>query len=131
MITTRLPSILIILFSLIQSSGCNLSEEGSIFESTNQAKEEQLKDGIQSDVALAKKIIREYSLTEIPISCLKFENIEKVKDFKTVVEVRELHNESCKGDVLTSPRLFSIAFDENNRVWSDAKSLLGQLEPLH
>jgi hypothetical protein len=61
---------------------------------------------------------------------LIFENAGKHQEYKAIIDVRELHNEKCQGDIQTSPRLFSIAFDKNDKVWSDAKSLLSQMEPL-
>ncbi|WKE65321.1 hypothetical protein PVT67_16900 [Gallaecimonas kandeliae] len=78
----------------------------------------------------AKQLVRQYALTNTPLACLAFEDIGGDADYLAVVDVRELHNEQCPGDPDVSPRLFSVAFDKEQRVWTDAKSELGQMEPL-
>lgn len=79
----------------------------------------------------AKRISMQYSLTDISLDCLKFILLEGLHDGKVIVDVRELHNETCGGDPVTSPRLYSIGFDKtDSSIWSDAKSLVGQMEPL-
>jgi hypothetical protein len=79
----------------------------------------------------AKQITKEYSLTSISIDCLSFILLEGVHEGNVVVNVRELHNEICGGDKNTSPRLFSIGFSEKDgKVYTDAKSLTGEMEPV-
>jgi hypothetical protein len=79
----------------------------------------------------AKQISMQYALTDISLDCLKFILLEGLHDGKVIVDVRELHNETCGGDPVTSPRLYSIGFDKtDSSIWSDAKSLVGQMEPL-
>ena len=82
-------------------------------------------------ITRAKQVTSDYKLTEIALECLSFELLEELFEGKRIIDVREQHSETCGGDLNTSPRLFSIAIDESNgSVWSDAKSLLGQLEEL-
>jgi hypothetical protein len=121
---------LILLLALIFPVGCNADNGAARNESVKAKKEEKVEKGIVSYTELAKKIVEDYDLTSVPLECLTFENAGEADGFKVVVNVREIHNESCKGDTQVSPRLFSIAFDKNDKVWSDAKSLLGQLERL-
>ena len=128
--TARMFANLILLFALILFIGCNADNERTNYESDKTENGEQTEKNVVSYVRLAKKVVRDYDLTQIPFQCLKFEDLEGKHEFKAIVDVRELHNEMCRGDRQTSPRLFSIAFDKNNNVWTDAKSLLGQLEPL-
>lgn len=92
---------------------------------TEQAPENEL-------VILAKKITADYKLNDIKLECLTFELLEQTSDGKRIIDVRELHSENCGGDLNTSPRLFSIAINEGTGdIWSDAKSMLGQLEKLN
>ena len=82
-------------------------------------------------ISKAKKVIKDFNLTTTSISCLKFNLLDEKSDGKVIVDVREKHGGRCGGDPQTSPRLFSIGFDESTgEIWSDAKSLLGQLEKL-
>lgn len=122
---------LILLLVLIFHVGCSADDGVAHNESGKAEKEGKVEKGIVSYTELAQKIVEEYELTSVPLECLTFENIGEADGFKVIVNVRELHNESCKGDTQVSPRLFSIAFDKNDKVWSDAKSLLGQLERLN
>lgn len=88
--------------------------------------------GDQSDfIAKAKQATIKYELTTRPIECLIYEVLDKKNKGKIVVDVREKHGGKCGGDPSTSPRAFSVAFDESTgKVWSDANSLLGQLEKM-
>lgn len=79
----------------------------------------------------AKKATKKYNLTKISMSCLIFDKLDEKLDGKEIVDVREKHGDRCGGDPETSPRLFSFGFDElTGEIWSDAKSLLGQMEKL-
>ncbi len=79
----------------------------------------------------AKKVTLTHKLNPIPIICLEFEVVNDRTDEKQIIVVREKHGDGCNGDPSTSPRLFSIVFDDkSNEVWSDAKSLLGQIEKI-
>ncbi len=79
----------------------------------------------------AKKIVTKYKLSELPLICLKFDVLEKLFEGKRIIDVREKHGGSCGGDPNISPRLFSIGIEQSTGViWSDAKSMLGQLERL-
>lgn len=119
--------LLIMLLALIFPFGCS-ANDGVANNVTE--KEDKISKGVLSYTELAKKIVEDYDLTSLPLECLTFENIGEADGFKVVINVRELHNANCKGDIKVSPRLFSIAFDKNKKVWTDAKSLLGQLERL-
>ncbi len=82
-------------------------------------------------ITLARSVTIDYQLTPLPLECLKFELLDKLVEGKHVIDVRERHSKSCGSDQKTSPRIYSIAIDEvTGRVWSDARSLLGQLEIL-
>ena len=82
-------------------------------------------------VKSAKQVTIKYKLTSRPMECLIYKMADKKYEGKIIVDVREKHGGQCGGDPATSPRAFSIAFDEKNKeVWSDAKSMLGQLEKL-
>lgn len=83
-------------------------------------------------IVKAKNATKEFNLTEISISCLNFKLLDEKFEGQVIVDVREVHNATCGGDPKTHPRLFSIGFDESkNEIWSDAKSLLGQMEKLN
>ena len=83
-------------------------------------------------ITRAKKITIDYKLTDIKLQCLTFELLQKPFENKNIIDVRELHSENCGGDVNTSPKIYSIGINEStNEVWSDAKSMLGQLEKLN
>ena len=82
-------------------------------------------------IVKAKNTTKKYNLTTMPFSCLSFKLLSEKVEGKVIVDVREIHNADCGGDPKTSPRLFSIGFDElKNEIWSDAKSLLGQMEKI-
>jgi hypothetical protein len=103
-----------------------------------QADVQDLPESLQSShasekkyVGIAKKVTKDYDLTGIPFACLDFELNKESFEGSPVVDVREIHSDDCQGDMNTAPRLFSIAIDESTGVvWSDAKSLLGQMELL-
>lgn len=88
--------------------------------------------GNQNDlIAKAKQTTIEHKLSTRPMECLIYEALDKQHEGKTIVDVREKHDSRCGGDPATSPRVFSVAFDEKTKeIWSDANSLLGQLEKI-
>lgn len=80
-------------------------------------------------IARAEKAVREYNLSEVKPACMKF--IAATEPFQRLptVDVHEVHTPECGGDPATSPRIFSVAFDDKaGAVWSDAKSPVGQME---
>jgi hypothetical protein len=84
----------------------------------------------QHYLARAKRIVRERELTELAMECLQFKTSEQRGEYTALIDAYEIHNAECGGDPHTSVRAFSIAFGKNQRVWSDAKSPLGEMEPL-
>lgn len=89
-------------------------------------------DKSKSDlVKQAKGLVRHYKLSKLPITCLTFEVQDNPVEGKQMIDVRERHKNGCEGDPETSPRLFSIAIDPSGEIWSDATSVLGQLEKLN
>lgn len=80
-------------------------------------------------IVRAEKAVREHKLSEVKLACMKFTAAtEPFQRFPTV-DIHEVHNKECGGDPTTSPRIFSVAFDDKTgAVWSDAKSLVGQME---
>jgi hypothetical protein len=118
---------LVFLFALFISFGCDKNQG---VENTRAAINNQVEITASSYIERSKQIVAKYNLTQLSSECLIFENAGKHQEYKAIIDVRELHNEKCQGDIQTSPRLFSIAFDKNDKVWSDAKSLLSQMEPL-
>ena len=95
---------------------------------SNADAEQKSNDGF---IIKAKKATKKYNLTKTSMSCLIFEKVDGKIDGKIMVDVREKHGGACGGDPKTSPRLYSIGFEEAaGEIWSDAKSLLGQLEKL-
>ena len=77
----------------------------------------------------AKHATAKYKLSEVKPECIQY-NVakERFQDLPTV-NAHEVHNEDCGGDPSTSPRLFTLAFDDTKGiVWSDAKSLVGHME---
>ena len=77
----------------------------------------------------ARDVTLKYKLTAIPLSCLDFKLAEETFGGMPLIVVRERHGGECGGDPDTSPRLYSVAFDESSgEIWSDARSLLGQME---
>lgn len=80
-------------------------------------------------IARAKHVTEKYKLSVIKSTCLSFQVASEKFEDKPLVDVREIHNKECGGDPRTSPRIFSIAFDEKTgEIWSDAKSLVSQME---
>ena len=91
-----------------------------------QAKQSAVTDKL---VTRAKQATAEYHLSAIKVTCLSFQVAQQKFEDKPMIDVREIHNKECGGDPQISPRIFSIAFDERTgEVWSDAKSLVGQME---
>lgn len=79
----------------------------------------------------AKQIVTKYKLSELPLICLEFDVLEDLFEGKRIIDVREKHERPCEGDPDISPRLFSIGIEQSTgAIWSDAKSMLGQLERL-
>jgi hypothetical protein len=84
-----------------------------------------------SVVKQAKEITIKYKLTELSLSCLRFEILKEIYEGKKIINVYEKHNEICGGDPIISHRLYSIIIEkQTGLLWSDAKSLSGQLERL-
>jgi len=82
-------------------------------------------------ITKAKQITQKYKLTEIKPDCLTYEIQAELYEGKRIIDAREIHSTTCGGDLNTSPRAFSIGIDEKTgEIVSDAKSLVGQLEPL-
>jgi hypothetical protein len=82
-------------------------------------------------IQLARSITVDYQLTTLPLECLEFELLDELIEGKRTIDVRERHSKNCGGDPKTSVRIYSIAIDEaTGRIWSDARSLLGQMEVL-
>jgi hypothetical protein len=117
----------VFMFMLFISYGCGTNNE--IIDNEAVIKN-QSEITASSYIERSKQIVLKYKLTQLSFECLTFENTGKDQKFKAIIDVREQHNEKCQGDIKTSPRLFSIAFDKNDKVWSDAKSILSQMEPL-
>lgn len=73
----------------------------------------------------------DYKLSPIKPECLTYEVQKNKFEGKHIIDVREIHSKICGGDTGTTPRLFTIAIvEETGETWSDARSLLGQLEKL-
>ena len=87
---------------------------------------------VQPDlIEIAETIVYDYELTQTELECLSFVLVEELVENKRIVDVREKHSSVCGGDPNTSPKLFTIAIDENTGIiWSDARSATGQLEIL-
>lgn len=80
-------------------------------------------------VTRAKQTTLKYNLSRITITCLNFQVADEKYEGKPLVDVHEIHDKKCGGDPQTSPRLFSVAFDDRTgEIWSDAKSLVSQME---
>lgn len=124
--TVKIFTILALAFTLLSPIGCGAGNDQSGQTSASSTKDRN----IVSRIDQAKKIITDYKLTDIPFECLKFESVGHLQEFNAIIDVREIHSKTCGGDAQTSPRLFTIAFSKDGHIWSDANSLLGQLEPL-
>lgn len=81
-------------------------------------------------VLRAKQVTADYKLTTTQIACLDFKVAEDKYEGRDTVDVFEIHGGKCPGDPATSPRIYSIAFDVRGEIWSDANSLVGQMEKL-
>lgn len=80
-------------------------------------------------VTQAKQATIKYKLSSIAVACLNFQVAAEKYEGKPMVDVYEIHDKECGGDPQTAPRLFSIAFDDRTgEIWSDAKSLISQME---
>jgi len=78
-----------------------------------------------------RQIVTKYKLSELPLICLEFDVLEELFEGKRIIDVREKHGGSCGGDLDALPRLFSIGIEQSTgAIWSDAKSMSGQLERL-
>jgi hypothetical protein len=76
-------------------------------------------------------VIAQHTLTAIKPDCLTFEISDEQGSQSALVAVRELHNDRCGGDPATAPKLFTLRIaPATGRVWSDARSLNGELEEL-
>lgn len=85
--------------------------------------------GTDNLVVRAKQATLKHGLSTINIACLDFKVSKEKFAGKPLVDAREIHNDECGGDPQTAPRIFSIAFDDQTgAVWSDARSLVGQME---
>ena len=121
----------------IVSVGTSTNNNTAIESQKNKIAVEQVTEPPEKEtenelIILAKKITTEHKLTELKLECLTFELLDELYEGKHIIDVRELHSESCGGDINTSPRLFSIAVNHAAYdIWSDAKSMLGQLEKLN
>lgn len=82
------------------------------------------------NIERVKELIKSRKLTEVDGQCLRFLEAESGSEFIVLIHVYEVHNDLCGGDPQTSLRLFSIAYDHDGNVFSDAGSLLGEIVPL-
>lgn len=78
----------------------------------------------------ATQVTADYKLTTIETACLDFKVAEDKYEGHDTVNVFEIHGGKCPGDPSTSPRMYSIAFDDRGEIWTDANSLVGQMEKL-
>ena len=84
-----------------------------------------------SQTSKAKQAIEKYNLSPISLKCLLFVSTDAGTKNRAAVEVRELHNQKCGGDPSTAPRLFTLEIDlVDGSIWTDAKSLSGDMERL-
>ena len=92
----------------------------------NNTKQSAVKNNL---ITRAKQTTLKYNLSKLTITCLNFEVVDEKYEGKPLVDVHEIHDKKCGGDPQTSPRLFSVAFDDRTgEIWSDAKSLVSQME---
>jgi len=80
--------------------------------SEKQNKEPESVDVVEDSkwVVQAKILTTQYKLVSLPKDCLSYEEDETVNGIKRI-DVREVHNEKCGGDLQTAPRLFSFEVD--------------------
>lgn len=123
-----------IVLLLLLSQGCtkNISKGSSTIPKYKEGANQIVLGNSESNlISQAKKIVIEYGLTRLPLICLEFNILEELFEGKQIIDVREKHKGSCGGDENISLRLFSIGIEESTgQIWSDAKSMLGQLEKL-
>ncbi len=128
---------LYIITALIFSQSCSeeISQESDAIISVSShaaTTQTELKSTVQIElINQAKQITKKYKLSELSLTCLKFDVLEKIFEGKRIINVHEKHEGSCGGDPDISPRLFSIGIEQSTGIiWSDARSMLGQLEKL-
>lgn len=120
---------------LLLSQGCakEISKEPNTIPKFTEESSGQVKLGTSESnlIRQAKEIVIEYELTKLPLICLEFNVLDKLFEGKRIIDVREKHGGSCGGDDNISLRLFSIGIElSTGLIWSDAQSMLGQLEKL-
>ncbi len=123
--------ITVLIFS--QSYSEEISQESeAIISVSGYAAKTELERTIRIElINKAKQIIKKYKLSKLPLTCLKFDVLDKIFKEKRIINVHEKHEGSCGGDPNISPRLFSIGIEQSTGIiWSDARSILGQLERL-
>ena len=113
-----------ILFSILLLAPLHAcSEDGTTQKSQTRSLNKEL-------VLRAKQVTADYKLTTIQTACLDFKVAEDKYEGHNMVDVFEIHGGKCAGDPATSPRIYSIVFDARGEIWSDANSLVGQMEKL-
>ena len=115
-------------FVLLSTTFFLLSQISCVSAGSEQ-KDEKLSTVKNNLVTRAKQTTLKYNLSRITITCLTFHVADEKYEGKPLVDVHEIHDKKCGGDPQTSPRLFSVAFDDRTgEIWSDAKSLVSQME---
>ena len=115
-------------FVLLSTTFLLLSQISCVSAGSEQ-KDEKLSTVKNNLVTRAKQTTLKYNLSKITITCLTFQVADEKYEGKPLVDVHEIHDKKCGGDPQTSPRLFSVAFDDRTgEIWSDAKSLVSQME---
>jgi len=95
-------------------------------DSDKQSKQAEINSNL---ISRAKQVTTKLKLSELKLECLSFEVTEEKFEGNAMIDVREVHGGNCGGDPQTSPRAFSIAIDnKSGDVWSDAKSMVTQME---
>ena len=128
------PFILLLLLSTNAYSASNEHKEKTGIAPTETINAESHKRSTTLDnklITKAKKITADYKLSPVKQECLTYEIQKNMFEGKRIIDVREVHSKTCGGDGRTTPRRFSIAIvEQTGEVWSNARSMLGQLEKL-
>ena len=82
-------------------------------------------------VKIAMKAYINYKLSSLAFNCITFEEDTKIVKGKKSIEIREIHNKSCGGDLRTAPRVLSLAIDVKTlKVQTDSYSIDGVYQNL-
>lgn len=124
---THAARILPICLIALSCVGCNEGAEQR--KPTPEPAQQSVLSDEQRALRSAREAITTHALTTLSLDCVKL-GIDSTSADGYELTAYEIHDAKCGGDPQTAPRLFSMRIERDGKIWTDAQSDAGELEPL-